>query len=227
MEHLNYKIIYSNRRSLSIILHPVKGITVRAPYRTSLKTIECFVSKKAGWIQRNLEKYRNIKRLNAIENYTNGNKLLFMGREYELHITYSAVDYIILGEKTLETGFAKEIDANMIRWKLCRWYMNKARELIPSMVTAKLNEYRNYGFVPSAISIRKMKSRWGSCSSKGRITINSELIKLRPELINYVISHELCHLKHNNHGSEFYRLLENLVPDYKALRKELRSYHIE
>jgi len=150
-----------------------------------------------------------------------------MGREYELHITFSAQDYIILGEKTLETGFAKEIDANMIRWKLSRWYMNKARELIPSMVTAKLNEYRNYGFVPSAISIRKMKSRWGSCSSKGRITINSELIKLRPELINYVISHELCHLKHNNHGSEFYRLLENLVPDYKTLRKELRSYHIE
>ena len=57
----------------------------------------------------NLEKYRNIKRLNAIENYTNGNKLLFMGKEYELHITFSALDYIILGEKDLRQALLKKL----------------------------------------------------------------------------------------------------------------------
>ncbi len=227
MERLNYKIIYSDRRSVSIVLHPVKGITVRVPYRTSLKTIDRIVSEKEGWIKKNLEKYRSIKRLNGVKDYTNGDKLLFMGMEYELNSTFSAQDFIILHDKTLDTGFSKESDTNIIRWKLNRWYMNKAREIIPSRVAAKLTEYNNYDFVPSAINIRKMKSRWGSCSSRGRITINAELIKLRPELIDYVIIHELCHLKHNNHGIEFYRLLEGLVPDYKALRKELRTYHIE
>ncbi|HPF02398.1 MAG TPA: M48 family metallopeptidase, partial [Bacteroidales bacterium] len=66
--------------------------------------------------------------------------------------------------------------------------------------------------------------RWGSCTSRGKITISSELIKLDPAYTDYVIIHELCHLKHHNHGKDFYRLLEELVPDYKALRKELKTH---
>jgi len=84
-----------------------------------------------------------------------------------------------------------------------------------------------YGFSPSEIVTKRLKSRWGSCSTRGRITINSELIKLEMRFLEYVIIHELCHLKYHNHGKDFYRLLEQIVPDYKIVRQELRKYIIE
>lgn len=71
-----------------------------------------------------------------------------------------------------------------------------------------------------------MKSRWGSCSSKGKITLNTELIKLADKYIEYVMIHELCHLKHHNHGPGFYALMTELCPDWKRLRNELKSYII-
>jgi len=227
MESLNYKIIFSNRRSISIILHPVKGITVRAPYRTSLKTIEKFVFQKAGWIQKTLDKYKSAKNLNEDKRFANGEKIILMGREYELKVTPYVQDHISLNDNIIEIGISNENDPHLIRSKLNRWYMNKAREIIPGRIIEIINKYDEYAFVPTAIRIRKMKSRWGSCNSKGRVTINSELVKVNAALIDYVIIHELCHLKFHNHGSEFYRMLQSLVPDYKALRKELRAYHLE
>ncbi|HOU03554.1 MAG TPA: SprT family zinc-dependent metalloprotease [Bacteroidales bacterium] len=227
MESLNYKIIFSNRRSISIILHPVKGITVRAPYRTSLKTIEKFVFQKAGWIQKTLDKYKSAKNLNEDKRFANGEKIILMGREYELKVTPYVQDHITLNDNIIEIGISNENDPHLIRSKLNRWYMNKAREIIPGRIIEIINKYDEYAFVPTAIRIRKMKSRWGSCNSKGRVTINSELVKVNAALIDYVIIHELCHLKFHNHGSEFYRMLQSLVPDYKALRKELRAYHLE
>lgn len=227
MESLNYKIIFSNRRSISIILHPVKGITVRAPYRTSLKTIEKFVFQKAGWIQKTLDKYKSAKNLNEDKRFANGEKTILMGREYELKVTPYVQDHITLNDNIIEIGISNENDPHLIRSKLNRWYMNKAREIIPGRIIEIINKYDEYAFVPTAIRIRKMKSRWGSCNSKGRVTINSELVKVNAALIDYVIIHELCHLKFHNHGSEFYRMLQSLVPDYKALRKELRAYHLE
>jgi hypothetical protein len=227
MESLNYKVIFSNRRSISIVLHPAKGITVRAPYRTSLKTIEKFVFQKAGWIQKTLNKYKGAKSLNEDKRFAAGEKIIFMGREYELKVTHSARDYITLHDNIIEIYVSNENDPHMIRSKLNRWYINKAREIIPGRIIEIINKYNNYAFVPTGIRIRKMKSRWGSCNSKGRVTINSELVKVNAKLIDYVIVHELCHLKCHNHGSEFYRLLQSLVPDYEALRKELRTYHLE
>jgi hypothetical protein len=69
-----------------------------------------------------------------------------------------------------------------------------------------------------------MKSRWGSCSKKGIITLSTELIKLPDIYIEYVIIHELCHLKHHNHGKEYYNLLSELFPAWKNVRKDLRGY---
>lgn len=227
MGSFNYKIVFSNRRSISIVLHPVKGITVRAPYRTSLNTIEKFVFQKAGWIQKTLDKYKSAKNLNENKRIADGEKVIFMGREYELKVVNSSQDHITLHDNIIEIGVSDENDHHMIRIKLNRWYMNKAGEIIPGRIKEIINKYDTYAFNPTGIRIRKMKSRWGSCNSKGRLTINSELIKINAALIDYVIVHELCHLKCHNHGSEFYRLLRSLVPDYKALRKELRAYHLE
>ncbi|MBN2861569.1 MAG: M48 family metallopeptidase [Bacteroidales bacterium] len=220
----NYKIIFSRRRSISIILSPGKEITVRAPYRTSLKTIDRFVQEKAKWIEANLKKYSETENLNRGQRYLDGELHLFSGRKYVLKITESDRPFVRLHENILETGVTHVNDSGKIRSMLELWYLQKAREILPLKLKDTLAKFPHHAFSPSGLVVRRLKSRWGSCTSKRKITLNSELIKLDPALVEYVIIHELCHLKHHNHGKDFYNLLEELVPDYKSLRKELRKF---
>ena len=87
-----------------------------------------------------------------------------------------------------------------------------------------VTKHQAINFSPSALRVRKLKRKWGSCTSKGVITLNSDLIKLEDSLQEYVIIHELCHLYHPNHGKEFYNLLGSLLPGWKELRIRLRQY---
>ena len=220
----SYKIIFSRRRSISIILSPGKEITVRAPYRTSLKTIDRFVQEKAKWIEANLKKYSEIENLNRGQRYLDGELHLFAGREYVLKITESERPFVRLHENILEAGLTQVNDRSKIRSMLELWYLQKAWEILPLRLKETLAKFPHHAFSPSGLVVRRLKSRWGSCTSKGKITLNSELIKLDPALVEYVIIHELCHLMHHNHGKNFYSLLEELAPDYKSVRKELRKF---
>jgi predicted metal-dependent hydrolase len=94
----------------------------------------------------------------------------------------------------------------------------------PKLMSKVLSEHENQMFKPTGLIIRTMKRRWGSCSNKGIVTLSTELIKLSDLHIEYVIIHELCHLKHHNHGPDFYKLLTEMYPEWKTVRKELRKY---
>ncbi len=98
--------------------------------------------------------------------------------------------------------------------------VKKAREL----VHARLPELNTaYGFRYGRISIRDQKTRWGSCSAKGSLSFNYRIAFLPPALVDYLLVHELCHLKEMNHSPRFWELVEQKVPEYKKLRKQLRS----
>ena len=88
-----------------------------------------------------------------------------------------------------------------------------------------LKENEKQGFRPSGLVIRTMKRRWGSCSARGLITLSTELIKLSDLYIEYVIIHELCHLRHHNHGPHFYELLSEIFPDWKRVRKRAEKIY--
>jgi len=227
MDPVQYKVIFSRRRSISIILSPGKEITVRAPCRTSLKTIDKFVQDKAEWIQHNIRKYIGIESLNKGKNYTDGELHLFMGQKYLLRITDYARPFVKQYDDIIEAGVKSKYDNQKVKSMLDKWYMQKAQEVLIRKLNDILLKFPAYDFSPSAIVVRKLKSRWGSCTYKGKITLNSELIKLDETFFEYVIIHELCHLKYHNHGKEFYRLLSVLVPDYKLLRKGLRKFVLE
>jgi predicted metal-dependent hydrolase len=223
-DEIEYQIIFSRRRSISLIVSPDKGVTVRAPYRTSLKSIERFVQQKSVWIRKHLDKHADLTRINQGKKYVDGESHLFMGRDNFISIIESAKSCVRQYDDNIEVGLSNTSDTVKIKTLLDRWYRQKAQEIFSAKLEEILYRYRFHRFSPSGFVVKPLKSRWGSCSSKGRITISSELIKLKPEFAEYVIIHELCHLKHHNHGKEYYRLLEELVPDYKAIREELRNY---
>ncbi len=220
----DYRIIFSRRRSISIVINPEQGVVVRAPYGVSLNTIEKFVRTKEEWIKKHTEKYSEVIRLNNSKDYVDREKYLFMGRELTLRIKHTLFPSVNQFDNILEV----ETDGREGRVKMLieRWYIKKAEEIFSAKLQEILTKFKDQGFSPSQLVVRPLKSRWGSCTSKGKITISSELVKLDEHFIEYVIKHELCHLKYHNHGKDYYRLLEMLVSDYKVIRKDLRKYII-
>jgi predicted metal-dependent hydrolase len=223
-DEIKYSVIFSRRCSISLIVSPDKGVIVRAPYRTSLMSIEKFVQEKSDWIRKHLEKHSGLIRINQGKKYIDGESLLFSGRENCLKISQSAKQFVMQNDDTIEVGLNETADSVKIKSLLDKWYRQKARESFSILLAEILTRFSEQRFSPTEFVVKPLKSRWGSCSSKGRITISSELIKLKENFAEYVIIHELCHLKHHNHGKEYYRLLEKLVPDYKVVRKDLRKF---
>lgn len=217
-----YRIIRSSRRTLGIVVSPEKGVVVRAPYRATVEEIRKFVEEKSEWIERHLSMFGKMKSLSHTGK--DGEHIMFRGREYRVSVVQSDVINVTLKDGILEVGSPNPEKISATKAIIELWYRHNAEVILRTMFKDVLFRYSVQNFKPAQLTIRKMKGKWGSCTSKGRITLNSELIKLNDSLVEYVIIHELCHLKHPNHGEGFYSLLGELVPQWQEMRKQLKKY---
>lgn len=224
LQDITFKVIYSRRRSIGISVLPDSSVIVRVPLRTPDKTINRIVTGKADWIIKHRENYRILEVKKIKRPYSDGASHLFRGRELLLKIAKSNKSSIKFDGSTIELGLLKSSDPDAVKSLLYKGYKNEALILFPEMFTTLLQKHGGQKFSPAGLIIRTMKRRWGSCSSKGIITLSTELIKLPDIFIEYVIIHEMCHLRHHNHGPKFYELLSEVFPDWKPVRKELKKY---
>ncbi len=162
------------------------------------------------------------KRLNG--QLASGEVHFFRGQESVLQIKESKKPSVRFYDNTIELGLNNTDDTHALSRLLNIGYKIEALKVFPEIFKRILSGQDYQIFNPKGLVIRSMKSRWGSCSRKGIITLSSELIKLPDVFIEYVIIHELCHLEHHNHGKEYYKLLSKLFPDWKNVRKELKGY---
>jgi predicted metal-dependent hydrolase len=221
---IEYSVIYSARRSIAINIHPDSTVKVRVPYRTSLKSIDLLVHQKAGWIIKHRNKFKKRDKCISDLKYVNGEVHLFRGNKVTLSIEKSKKPYITIDTDVIKLGLERTNDEVAVKKLLYKGYKHEALKVFQEILfkVIKMNEKQMFG--PEKLVIRTMKRRWGSCSSKGVITLNTELIRLSDKYIEYVILHELCHLKHHNHGKYYYSLLSEVCPDYKETRKSLKDY---
>lgn len=219
-----YKIIYSKRRSIGISIGPDSGVIVRAPWRTSPKTIENLIQSKSAWIKKHLENHSSFIRISRNKEYIDGESHYYCGRQVSLRIMQSKTSYVKHYESVIEIGVKVKEEKEKVKLLLEIWYKKMAEELFRKKLDELLSRYSHYNFSPTDFAVRAMKGRWGSCSSKGKITLSTELVKLDDKYSEYVLLHELCHLKHHNHSAVFYQLLSEVYPEWKNIRKELRSY---
>ena len=220
-----YRIIFSRRRTISIIISPDNGVVVKAPYLTPVGTIRRFVNEKSGWIIKTLNGFNSLKRLDKVKGYSDGDSLLLYGKEYKLRL-FKSDKYSVrtTDGNTIEAGYSNDNNPLIIRAMLEGWFKFIAQGKIARKFREVLEKNSNYGFRPTDFVVRTMKKRWGSCSSKGKIAISYDLIRLDEVYTEYVIIHELCHLKHHDHSANFYRLLSEIYPDWKKVRAELKRY---
>lgn len=224
IQEIEFKVIYSKRSTLGISILPDSTVVVRVPYRTTDKTINRIVQEKASWIIKHRDSFRRQDNSKLNRSYVNGETHLFRGNEAVLKIEHSRKAYIRFYDGTIALGLEKPDDSMAIKRLLYKGYKIEAINTFPKIVNKMLQQHEDQMFKPAGLVFRTMKRRWGSCSNKGIITLSTELIKLPDLYIEYVVVHELCHLKHHNHGARYYNLLSELFPEWKQVRRDLKQF---
>lgn len=219
---VGYDIIRSSRRTLTLSVKQGGSLLIKAPWHLPASAIMSFVISKESWIIRQRNRVLEREAAKNELTFSEGCLIPYLGNEYKLALSEARRKSITVNGLVIYVACRFPSDPEKVKEAVDSWYLSEARRLLVSRTFELAGHYSAETGIPSSVGIRKMKSRWGTCRTNGKIMLNSELIKKRQDLIDSVILHELCHLKHHNHGKEFYTLLEKLMPGYKNLRKELR-----
>jgi hypothetical protein len=210
------KIIRSRRRTIALEVTPAATVIVRAPLRTPAEYIEEIIQKKSSWILRKMDEIKR-RPLSPCHEYAEGEMFLFLGRSYPLHIVED-------GSKTIERSDRLYVSSSLmpdIRNQLKHWYREEARKEIRarcmwfSLKTAH---------VPATIRITDARQRWGSCTHKGGLNFSWRLIQAPPEIVDYVVVHELVHLGQPDHSRVFWNKIRSIMPDYEQRRNWLKEH---
>lgn len=216
-----YNLIRDRRKRLRIVVSPDRRVNVFAPKQAPLSDIHDIVRKKAPWILKAFNKTEKCRPLPAPKHYVNGENLVYLGEQYHLRIVTGKNAPVKLDGKYLYILTKDDACTETKKRKIDKWYREQAKEIFRQYIKNCLAIAPMQGIREPFISIRKMRRRWGSCRPSGRITLNLQLVKLPVECIEYVIMHELCHLRHPDHSGNFYAFLNECLPDWKTRKKAL------
>jgi predicted metal-dependent hydrolase len=223
---INYELIFSRRKTLGIVVHKDQSVTVRAPQGLSLPEIEKVVRQKSSWINKKQRQFAARPPTPPPPEYTSGATHRYLGRRYRLQVIEDSNEGVALRHGRF---FLRVRDQNAQPRKeklLENWYRQRAKIIFPQRLAAVYPRAARFGIPFPQLKIRKMKSRWGSCSTNGSILLNLKLIQAPKASIDYVILHELAHLKEHNHSPAYYHLLSKLQPDWQSQRDHLNQLPI-
>lgn len=216
------EIVRRNVRAIRIQVLPPDGrVRVSAPYFTSMRTVNAFLEEKSGWIEAQRQRLRAQTGSPRMP-FLNGDTLLLFGRPYTVRVECGKARALLLFDDgtallTQRAGDTPEQREAFVR-EDCR------KRLFAEIETRLPAWERKTGLSCAAWRIRDMKTRWGSCAvASGRLTFNLHLIKKPHCCIDYVLVHELCHLRHPDHGKAFHALLAQYIPEEKTLRRQLNA----
>ncbi|MCL2570680.1 MAG: M48 family metallopeptidase [Firmicutes bacterium] len=211
-------IIRSNRKVLSLYINPHGELIVKAPLKLPEHKIFEFVKDKETWIRTQQKRIQQNQFINP--NIITYNTFLFLGREVSPIISTKAKKItvqdsaLLIPEKIAEQGHAHSLK------KIEKFLRDNAKQIVQDRThyfSQKLNLQYN------SIKTMNNKSRWGVCSKNREIALNWRTVMLPPELLDYIIVHEFCHILEFNHSKQFWSLVESILPNWKVLRKNLKN----
>jgi predicted metal-dependent hydrolase len=229
-ETISYLLERRPRRTVGLKITE-NGLVVHAPKRIFEFQLNQILHEKSNWILNKLQA-REANQVEKIQ-WVDGEHLLYLGNDIQLSITHGSSNKALIFDQTVLLIHAlqpqglspqniptvKPNDQAVIARKVIAWYKKQAaidfaRRL--EILAAKL------GVPTPPLTLSNAQSRWGSCNSRGEVRLSWRLLQAPPHIINYVICHELAHLKQMNHSPKFYAVVEQLFPHYKAAEKELK-----
>ncbi len=223
----NIRVCLTRKRVKNINLRVKSDLTVEvsAAGEVPLGVIEKLVKEKGDWILKHFAGYAQRHTGSRAGSYLGGEKLKYLGSSYNLLVQPALNREAVLFDcesvyLLVRDGRTGGERAEMIE----QWYREKAELFFSQSLERIYSLLAGLGVAKPELKIRKMKTRWGSCSlNKRKITLNLELIKMPPASIDYVLLHELVHFVHHNHSRDFYNCLNALMPDWKERRRQLKE----
>lgn len=222
--NIAYSWCHSRRRTLGITVRPDKSVSVRVPLRTSLKEVRSFVARRAEWVLK-IWKGLDARPGRKEQDYCIGADFMYQGKAFRLEFETGTHHCLDLRDGLLVLTAPKIPSDETVRRMINDWYRKQALEIVKKRSIECHSMMREEGIPLPHITIRPMKTRWGSYSYRtGRITLNLNLIKAPLACLDYVIIHELCHIKVRHHGPEFWQMVFRYRPNYLSERSQLKQY---
>lgn len=215
-----YRLVEEDRKTLSLTVMPDMGILVKCPKKTDRDRVELFLKKKWFWLQKQLHFFKKFQKKVYKKEYISGESFLYLGRQYQLIVKRAKEDRVVLQNGRLVFFTTESVnDGVHTRRCLTSWYNKRARD----MFNDRYEEiFKNFDYDQKLrLRMKKMQKRWGSYIRGESITLNPLLIHASKECIDYVITHELCHMKYKNHDKRFYALLNSKYPKWEKVKEKL------
>lgn len=223
-ETILYEVHFlDTRKTLGIEVHPDLRVVVRAPANTDLSTIQERVKRRTRWISKQLNHFHRFSPRTPPRCYVNGETHLYLGRQYRLKAIRGDANQVKMQRGIILVSCRETAKPERVKGILQRWYLNRAKEIFENVLEDCSRSFDASGHRLPTLSVRTMKKRWGSLSERRLLTLNSNLVRAPRMCIEYVITHELCHLKHKDHSPAFYRLLERVMPDWQRRKQRLEE----
>lgn len=210
---IEYKIIYSNRKTIKIAIENNGEVIVTAPKNISVEVIEDLVNKRAKWINDKLSEFENRIILPK-------DSIFYLGelRKVKINIQkYLKKEFVVYYNNEFIINVKNK--ENVV--KVFKNYLMKEFQIIVSERVRDYNKY--FKMKPSDIKVKDVKSKWGSCTYDNKLCFNYRLIMAKREIIDYVVIHEMCHMVHKNHSKDYWDLVQELYPMYKRCDKWLKK----
>jgi predicted metal-dependent hydrolase len=217
-ELFNFDYVIKRQRRKTIALHVLDDATVevRAPKWVPKIELIKFVEQRVDWIVE--QRHKRIQKLALKPQFKDGQYHYYLGERYRLNISVAGRASVDVLDDCLFLKVRDPSNTEQIRKALEGWYRSQASECFEQRLFFCFESFPDWfqdKYIMPKIIIRKMRRRWGSCSSKGEVTLNLMLMKMPLACIDYVITHELCHFEAFHHGASFYQLLSAVMPDWK------------
>lgn len=212
---IEYTLVRTKRKTIALYVRN-GDVEVRVPLKMHKKDIDKFVSSKAKWIEDKLTQSNECSNKRKNFNLTYGDLIIYRGSQYP-----------IVAKPGNRIGFDGEcfyVPQDLPNEQIKSACIQIYRILAKRDLTNRTLEYtKKMRVIPSTIKINKAKTRWGSCSSKKSLNFSWRLIMAEDDVIDYVVVHELAHIKEMNHSAKFWSIVENVMPDYKVRQRKLKD----
>jgi len=213
------EVIRTARRKTADIRVEDGMVSVVVPNGVPLERVDSILNDKRRWIKEKINLHREANPVDA-KQFVSGEAFSYLGRNYRLKVLTGEFHPVRLvqGRLTVSMPWGGE-HPHMVRNALVRWYKQRAEQKL-------LEKVKRYALIvgvePNSVGIKGFKSRWGSCSAQGCIDFNWKIIMAPNRCVDYVVVHELCHIKQHDHSPTFWKAVEQIIPDYIACKEWLR-----
>ena len=219
---IKFNIIYRKRKTMSLEIKRDGIINVIAPNGLDKTCIVDKVKNKSDWIIKKLDEIEVLDNNRYIRSYESGDIFLYLGNEYilEILVDKSTIGTSVSLENNKLIVRSNSNNKDVIQRALKKWYTDETL----GIVKERINYYKLFfEDTVTSIKIKDQKSRWASCTYKNEILFNLRCSMMPIQIIDYIVVHEMCHMKHRNHSKDFYLAVERILPDYKERVKWLKN----